>query len=177
MFTPNFIFCDLEPHAQFQNPVYVLLYKGDNFSVLNLWYVPKQTPSIASFCFKTLLKKLHNNGLGQMGFGISGGGIRIYMVGYNFAHATGGHIVESRIDIWSTPDVIISCTSGVLHMSSYNVHLEYSRCHHIMYIWSTPHVLIQCTSGVLVMSLYTVHLECSICQYIKYIWSTPDINL
>ena len=63
--------------------------------------------SIASFCFKTLLKKLHNNGLGQMGFEISGGGIRIYMVGYYFAHATGGHIIDSIIDIWSTPDVII----------------------------------------------------------------------
>jgi hypothetical protein len=30
--------------------------------------------------------------------------------------------------------------SGVLQMSTYNVHLEYSRCQHIMYIWSTPDV-------------------------------------
>ena len=61
-------------------------------------------------------------------------------------------------------------------MSLYYVHLEYSRCHHILYIWSTPDVIIFCTSGVLQMSLYNVHLEYSRFQQIMDIQSTPDIH-
>ena len=38
--------------------VYVLLYIGDKFSVLILWYVPKPAPYIASFCVKSYEKKL-----------------------------------------------------------------------------------------------------------------------
>ena len=44
-------------------------------------------------------------------------------------------------------------------MSTNNVHLEYSRCQHIINIWSTPDINIYCTSGVLQMSTYNVHLE------------------
>ena len=45
-------------------------------------------------------------------------------------------IVDSRIDIWSTPDVIWTLTSGVLQISTYNLHLENSRSQHMIDIWS-----------------------------------------
>ena len=73
-------------------------------------------------------------------------------------------------NIWSTPDVVIYMTPGVLQMYDSRGHLEcfqlrahglndYSICLNFNDIWSAPDVVINMTSEVLQMSSGERHLE------------------
>ena len=83
--------------------VYGLCFIIEQFSVLDLLYVPKSMPSVTSFCFKPFEENLQiyvvfiimdlDTLLGVIRGGVAGGEIRIqnFMRGDNFAHSNGCH--------------------------------------------------------------------------------------